>query len=237
MTPSCNPTIDCRIFLALLCVGSPSWSNLAWRLTTAALRFCQYISEIQWRRTESSRRFVQRQSYKPFSCVVLWRSYITNGKWFSFRNVVFFNVGYLEKAQRVNGTQLCKHIFGSICMEPRRRRRRLWTSLTEAVRSSSMLLKANTGIKHSVVCECKVKLLLFMPLRHIGSWGVALLILNLVTRWRWSFTFQPLHSRWKKHGTDWVGSWWAREPLWTLWRTECLAFTGNRTTFSTPSSP
>ena len=60
-------------------------------------------------------------------------------------------------------------------------------------------------------------------MKHIGEIeGMALLTLNLGTRWRWvvSFTLRPLYPRNRTPMPIEWEAWLAEEPVWTLWRRE-----------------
>ena len=65
----------------------------------------------------------------------------------------------------------------------------------------------------------KVKLALSTPWRRRLSRGIAPLILNLCTRWRWGviFTLKPLYPRGEKSDTPWTGG-WTGLPQWNIWQ-------------------
>jgi hypothetical protein len=85
--------------------------------------------------------------------------------------------------------------------------------------------------------KVKAKASLSTPWRHIaGSRGIAPLILNLGTRWRWvvCFTPLPLYPRQRSLVPIKQKAGWALEPVWTFWWREKSLFP---TAIRTPNWP
>ena len=92
----------------------------------------------------------------------------------------------------------CNWYFTSVCEKSR-----------STLRVDSWVDSGHGDDAKSTVCV-KVKLFLFMSCRHVlGSRGIAPLIHDLSTRWKWVVRFmrQLLYPLGKNPSTNWIGGW------------------------------